>query len=83
MSIVGSLDGVRIDNGHSPRTVMAKRKQQRKPVTWIGLQCTRLRIAQPALSNQIVEERVQTLCADVRRGLAWESDAIAGWFASK
>src|ERR1043166_162640 len=48
---------------------MAKRQKQREAVAGVNLKRPRLRVVEPALGDEIVEERMQAGLADVPNGL--------------
>ena len=54
---------------------MAKCEQQGKAIVRIDSERAGLGIAKPAFRNQIVEERVEPLFADVRWSLAWQRES--------
>ena len=76
--MAGSAAGRRVDHRDRAGAVPAEGQQQCEAVAGIDLQGSRLRIAQPAFGDEVVEKRMQALLADVRRRLARQGESDLG-----
>ena len=69
-----------VNNGNRPGAIMAKCQKEREAVGGIDLEGFGLSVAQPAFGNEVVEERMKPLLADVWRGLRWQSKGNSWMF---